>query len=156
MTTMVSQITSLTVVYSVVYSGADQRKHQSSASMAFVRGIHRGRWIPVRRASNAENVSIWWRHHDLGIFTAQPIIFMCWDLNGFKQKNHLYLPNWNTSHKYRFLFISHHIVLHVHGCVIPTSAYTVKPVYNDHLMGYFSGFWSSSRWPRWAPEGRNR
>ena len=28
------------------------------------------------------------------------------------------------------------------------SLYTVKPVYNDHLMGYFSAFWSSSRWPR--------
>ena len=25
---------------------------------------------------------------------------------------------------------------------------TVKPVYNDHLMGYFSAFWCSSRWPR--------
>ena len=37
-----SQITSLTVVYSTVYSGADQRKHQSSASLAFVREIHRG------------------------------------------------------------------------------------------------------------------
>ena len=34
---MVSQITSLTIVYSVVYSGEDQRKHQSSASLAFVR-----------------------------------------------------------------------------------------------------------------------
>ena len=33
---------SLTVVYSTVHSGADQRKHQSSASLAFVRGIHRG------------------------------------------------------------------------------------------------------------------
>ena len=38
---MPSQITSLTIVYSAVYSGADQRKHQSSASLAFVRGIHR-------------------------------------------------------------------------------------------------------------------
>ena len=37
-----SQITSLTIVYSTVHSGADQRKHQSSASLAFVRGIHRG------------------------------------------------------------------------------------------------------------------
>ena len=36
------QITSLTVVYSAVYSDADQRKHQSSTSLAFVRGIHRG------------------------------------------------------------------------------------------------------------------
>ena len=42
MMTMASQITSLTIVYSTVYSGADQRKHQSSASLAFVRGIHRG------------------------------------------------------------------------------------------------------------------
>ena len=39
---MASQITSVTIVYSNVYSGADQRKHQSSASLAFVRGIHRG------------------------------------------------------------------------------------------------------------------
>ena len=45
MTTMASQITSLTVVYSTFYSDADQRKHQSSASLAFVWGIHRGRWI---------------------------------------------------------------------------------------------------------------
>ena len=37
-----SQITSFTIVYSTVYSGANQRKHQSSASLAFVRGIHRG------------------------------------------------------------------------------------------------------------------
>ena len=43
---MASQITSLTVVYSTVYSDADQRKHQSSASLAFVWGIHRDRWIP--------------------------------------------------------------------------------------------------------------
>ena len=38
---MASQITSLTIVYSIVNSDADQRKHQSSASLAFVRGIHR-------------------------------------------------------------------------------------------------------------------
>ena len=37
-----SQITNLTAVYSIVYSDADQRKHQSSASLAFVRWIHRG------------------------------------------------------------------------------------------------------------------
>ena len=42
MSTIASQITSLTIVYSTVYSGADQRKHQNSASLTFVRGIHRG------------------------------------------------------------------------------------------------------------------
>ena len=43
MITIASQITSLAVVYSTVYSDADQRKHQSSASLAFVWGIHRDR-----------------------------------------------------------------------------------------------------------------
>ena len=61
--------------------------------------------FPTQMASNAENVSMWWRHH-------------AW---------------WRTSYT---LAIS---VLY-NG--------TVKPVYNDHLMGYFSAFWSSSRWPR--------
>ena len=40
MSAIASQINSLTFVYSTVYSGADQRKHQSSESLAFVRGIH--------------------------------------------------------------------------------------------------------------------
>ena len=44
MSAMASEITSITIVYSSVYSGADQRKHQSSASLAFVRKIH---WSPV-------------------------------------------------------------------------------------------------------------
>ena len=42
MGTIASQITSLTIVYSTVYSDADHRKHQSSTWLAFVRGIHRG------------------------------------------------------------------------------------------------------------------
>ena len=53
MGTMASQITSLTIVYSAVYSGADRRKHQSLAPLAFI----------PQRASYAENVSIWCRHH---------------------------------------------------------------------------------------------
>ena len=42
MDAIASQITSLTIVYSTVYWDADQRKHPSSASLAFVWGIHRG------------------------------------------------------------------------------------------------------------------
>ena len=41
MGTMASQTISLTIVNSTVYPGGDQRKQQSSASLAFVRGIHR-------------------------------------------------------------------------------------------------------------------
>ena len=57
-----SQITSPTIVYPTVYSDADQRKHQSSAPLAFVQGIHRE--FPAQMASNTENVSIWWRRHE--------------------------------------------------------------------------------------------
>ena len=46
MTIMTSLITSLTDVYSNVNSDADQRKNQSPASLAFVGGIYRDRWIP--------------------------------------------------------------------------------------------------------------
>ena len=53
MSVMASQITRLTIVYSTIYSGADQRKHQSSMSLAFVTGE-----FPAQMASNAENVSI--------------------------------------------------------------------------------------------------
>ena len=41
---MASQITSITIVYATIYSGADQWNHQSSASLAFMRGNH---WCPV-------------------------------------------------------------------------------------------------------------
>ena len=46
MDAIASQITSLPIVYLTVCSGTDQRKYQNSASLAFVRGIHRDRWIP--------------------------------------------------------------------------------------------------------------
>ena len=58
---MASQITSITIVYSTVYSGADQIKHQSSASLAFVRGIHRWpvnsphKWQVTRKISSWVN-----------------------------------------------------------------------------------------------------
>ena len=48
-----SQITNPTIVYSTVYSDADQRKYQSSASLAFVVPGE----FPAQMASNAENVS---------------------------------------------------------------------------------------------------
>ena len=68
-TTMACQITSLTIVYLTVYSGAAQRKHQSSPSLAFV-------WGMFKMANNAENVSIWWRHH--GFWMSSWVCFMIW------------------------------------------------------------------------------
>ena len=63
---MASQITSLTIVYSTVYSGGDQRKN----SKLPVTGLCAGNSpvtdeFPAQMASNTENISIWWRHHEL-------------------------------------------------------------------------------------------
>ena len=64
MCTIASEITSLTVVYSTVYSDADQRKHQSSASLAFVRGINRRpvnsphKWPITRKMFSFDDVII--------------------------------------------------------------------------------------------------
>ena len=61
-----SQITSLTIAYSTVYSDADQRKHQSSASLAFVRGLHRGpvnsphKWPVTRKMFPFDDVIMLW------------------------------------------------------------------------------------------------
>ena len=62
MDTMASHISSLTIVYSTVYSGADQSKHQSFASLAFVWGIHQGpvnsphKWPVTRKMFPFEDV----------------------------------------------------------------------------------------------------
>ena len=65
MTMLASQITSLTVVYSIVYTGVNQRKHQSSAWLAFVREIHRGpvnfphKWPVTRKMFPFDDVIMW-------------------------------------------------------------------------------------------------
>ena len=62
---MTSQITSLTIVYSTVYS----RRRSKKTSKLRATGPCEGNSpvtgeFPAQRASNAENVSSWWRHHD--------------------------------------------------------------------------------------------
>ena len=64
MSTMASLITSLTIVYSTVYT----RRRSQKTSNLLVTGLCARNSpltgeVPAQRASNAENVSIWWRHH---------------------------------------------------------------------------------------------
>ena len=70
-----SQITRLTIFYSTVYTDADQRKHQSSASLAFVWGIHRGpgnsphKWPVTRKMFPFDDVIMlcgWQPHTEQG------------------------------------------------------------------------------------------
>ena len=67
-----SQITSLVIVYSTVYWGTYQKKYEISASLAFCAGISPLTCeFPAQMASDAEKVSIWWRHHGhdaIGLF----------------------------------------------------------------------------------------
>ena len=60
MSTKASQITGVSIVCSTDGSDADQGKYQSSASLAFVQVTGE---FPAQKASNTENVYIWWRHH---------------------------------------------------------------------------------------------
>ena len=83
MGTIASQITSLPSVYSTVYSGADQSKHQSSASLAFVWGIHRGpvnsphKWPVTRKMFPFDDVimetKLFWR-----VALASTSLHTCW------------------------------------------------------------------------------
>ena len=64
MSAIASQITSLTIVYSIVYSDADQRNHQKLHVTGLCVGNSPGTGeFPAQMASYAENVSNWWRHH---------------------------------------------------------------------------------------------
>ena len=74
-----SQITSLTIVY----LDADQRKHfrrgSKKTSTLGVTGLCEGHSpgageFPAQMASNAENVSIWWRHHDANLVPADIVL----------------------------------------------------------------------------------
>ena len=77
MGTIASQIASLTIVYSTVYSDADQRKNQSSASLAFVRGIHRG---PVNSAHKWPVARKMFPFDDV-IMTYYKRVTTCWTYN---------------------------------------------------------------------------
>ena len=80
MSTMASQITSLTSVYWIVYSGTDQRRHQSSASLAFVRGIHRS---PV---NSPQKVPVTWKMSPFDdVIMILPVMrdHLSWQTTGF-------------------------------------------------------------------------
>ena len=76
MSAMASQITGVSIVYSTVCSGEDQGKHRSSASLAFVRGIHRWpvnspspvnsphKWPVTRKMFPFDDVIMRWRQHE--------------------------------------------------------------------------------------------
>ena len=92
-----SQITSLTIVYLTVCLDADQRKHQSSASLAFVWGIHWGpvnspyKWPVTRKMSPFDDVIMVTKqpHVDQHSTVTWWLIFLAYVLMGS------WTPSWN-------------------------------------------------------------
>ena len=87
---MASQITSLTIVDSTVYHGADQSKHQSSASLAFVWGIHRGpvnsphKWPVTRKMFPFDDVIMYTEQavgHTVDILAISDALMLMWRNN---------------------------------------------------------------------------
>ena len=107
MTTMASQITSLTVVYSTVYLGADPRKHQSSASLDFVRGIHRGpvnsprKWPVTRKMFPFDDVIM------CSLLLERHVWIRCW-VPSLGAVTGLFLSKRNTKHSTMIEYIARH------------------------------------------------
>ena len=130
--TMASQITSLTIVYSTVYS----RHRSKKTSKLRVTGLCEGNSpvtgeFPAQRASNAENVSIWWRHH---VSNSQFAIV----------STHCFIPSlqnqWEiTNLSPIMILLSQHVgeIARFYWCIVPTHPSNFKmlfctnPVYNE-------------------------
>ena len=65
MSAMAAKIAGVSIVYTTISPGADQRKHQAYTGLCEENSPVTGEFS-AQRASNAENVSIWWRHHEIG------------------------------------------------------------------------------------------
>ena len=109
MSTLASQIISLTIVYSTIYSGADQSKHQSSASLAFVCGIHRGpvnsthKWPVTRKMFPFDDVI-------MGFFQLKDWYICQW--SGISWITKLFVANWSRRHFQHFIisfWCRHHL-----------------------------------------------
>ena len=142
MTMLASQITSLTVVYSIVYSGVNQRKHQSSASLAFVREIHRGpvnfphKWPVTRKMfpfddviMPHDNISVpglsCWNVHSSScgfFFQYRSRIAMKMKMKIIKKQTIVFSAVWFQiiSISYQFEIFSCWITCHYHYVPVPT------------------------------------
>ena len=145
-----SQMTSLTIVYSTVYSDADQRKHQSSASLAFVWGIHRGRvnsphkWPVTRKMFPFDDVIMWCQKQIILWSNTHKILTHSSKCFGWncdickKKKNLIILPYYKFS-QLVFLVIFYHMMTSSNGKIFRVT---------DHLCGEFTG-------PRWIPRTKD-
>ena len=145
---MESQITGVSIVCSTVSTGADQRKHQSCASLGFVRRKHR--W-PVGSPHKGPEARNKFPFDDAIMLIAKRYVRQAYTTSYF---GHIHshtrlLVQWNLSVTTTFIieFITCDLFSN-HGVFMKTEGINL-------LLLTISAFWSSFRWPpRWVPEGR--
>ena len=149
-----SQITSLTIVFSTVYSDADQRKHQSSASLAFVRGIHRGlvnslhKWPVMRKMSPFDDV----------IMKSSLFKIMACCLFDTNSLNQCWLirsrTNCSELNESMLVFILNNVLNNVvceMSTILPSLMALVNSIHCCLIKGpryYWSILWHVMKWPR--------
>ena len=156
MTTVASQITSLTIVYSTVYSGADQSKHQSSASLAFVCGIHRGpvnsphKWPVTRKMFPFDDVIMnipegygYNRHVIINNKTQQSMtcVHISWDV--LDHTDHLCLT--------RGIYALHTEQWHLTAVTQTQSLYHMMASRHMNVLRFTGRLWGKSTGRRWIP-----
>ena len=140
MSATASQITSLGIVYSTVYSGADQRKHQSSMSLAFVWGDFPVTVeFPAQMASNADIFSF-----DDVIMNWVSCTFHPYNSMNYQSTQTVYLANYDpciqiilfdyTCHVQRNYHTFNTICIHVCGKLIIFSLKFLSCLKNDDVI----------------------
>ena len=80
-----SQLTSLTIVYSTVYSDADKRILKRCVTCLCAGNSPGTGEFPAQMASYAENVSIWWRHNAADVLGTSAVTFDCISISTLMQ-----------------------------------------------------------------------
>ena len=154
MCTMASQITGVSTVCSTVCTGADQRKHQSFASLAFVMGIHRWPVYSPQKGPVARKM-----------FSFDDVIMLyftgsrqCWECSYHVDRLNTLRPRQNCRHFVGYIFKI--IFLVENYCIkiqIPLSIIIIVPG-SEHKMseGYRFHIWRTGERIAWRNEFRIR
>ena len=148
---MASQITSLTTVYSTVHWGADQRKHQSTASLAVVRGIHRWpvnslfKWLVTRKCFPLDDVIMNMPCKNVLVDGMQCCEYW-WKIDQYPAEHELFSKTWMEF----MVYVTYHIC-NDDSYTFELLSYIIWPSFSSHqsyrLFGNFgsvkSGHWKN-------------
>ena len=124
MTTMASQITSLVVFYSIVYQAQIKENIKAPRHWPLSGEFTGTGEFPAQRASNAENVSIWWRHH-----VSRTLEATCYTICWIIQMH----PCLNQAFRYQIRVLVHCKIPSLHRSIRGTGKINLVPFYAQRL-----------------------